>query len=58
MRLPVDDSVLLEVRIPRDLLEALRKAADAAGERRDHAIINRLQSSLAVDDAKRMGKKA
>lgn len=52
-----EDTVLLEVRIPRALLNALREAADAAGERRDHAIVKRLQSSLAVDEAKRMGRR-
>lgn len=54
MRLPIDDSVLLEVRIPRHLLDALRKAADAAGERRDQSIVKRLASSLSVDEAKRL----
>lgn len=54
MNSPLDDSVLLQVRIPRGLLDALRKAADEAGERRDHAIVKRLVSSLSVDEAKRL----
>lgn len=53
-----EDTVRLTVVIPRDLLDALRKAADAAGERRDHNIIKRLQSSLAVDEAKRVAGRA
>lgn len=51
------DAVPLSLWVPRKLRDDLRKAADEAGERRDHAIIKRLQSSLSADQAVWMGRR-